>query len=445
MYLLSLNNQAYFFITLIFACVFGVAYYYRKTSDNTFQLNTLIFSGVGILEFIVYAMVGAKFGISGIIYVALANIIAMCISSCVYYLPMHDDVMESKGNKLYLSLISLVATLVILVLLATSLSLFARLSYMLVGFKFVNCSFAVTIFAVICMLVGGKRATISNIRWLSFCILVIVIVAIIVASYQNNAQLFNNLSELSANQKLVVGYYTTIKFNIYNVIGIFMGGILLAFIRVVDFKPNQSICKKLVINNIFAVILSMIFAVVGVISVATPSALASQGQSITFQAQLANGQTAYVVKSVENKNGEFINPNPGLIPPLLDEKTSLQVVGKYEYVLATNVMLQHYLPKTYKIFSFIMLILAMIMSVFAYGFMVTNLVKLQVLQYIPEYDASDLAKSWTWRVILVALCFISLIIAVFTPKWDYLLYIAILLATLYFVLKLINILFRSKK
>ena len=412
MYLLNLDNQAYFYVTLIFAVIFGVAYYCRKTSDKPYSSDDISLYGFGLLEFVVYAMVGAKFGVSGVIYVILANILAVVLllmlrlrSSCIMIF-IHEN------------WLSIVLCIIFCALLGASIGVFAKLSYALVGFKFANGALAVSVFGIVCVLVGGKSGAIYNARWLLVMSCIVVGVGIGFALQQNGVNLLSNLTNLANNQGRSVQYYSGIHFNLNTILGIILSGIFLFVVRyqAIVLVSYSSISRaKIILHSLLPIILSALFAFVGLISIATPGATSNQGNSVTLQAQLPNGQTAYIVKSIENSSGKHINPNPGLLPPILDAQTNLPIAGEYAYSLAANSMLQHYLPKQYVVFAFIILMLMLIVSLANYGLAITRMVSKLLIHYFPVCDSNELARSWTWRVIFVVACLIGVIIAFFLP------------------------------
>ena len=135
MYLLNLDNQAYFYITLVFALIFGVAYYCRKISDKPDLYNISAIGACGILELIIYAFIGAKFGINGILYVVLAHILAIFLELVASYTNLH-----SNKNKIFLLCYSIIAGLTSLIMLIASIGLFAKLSYAIVGYRLMALS-----------------------------------------------------------------------------------------------------------------------------------------------------------------------------------------------------------------------------------------------------------------------------------------------------------------
>ena len=412
MYLLNLDNQAYFYITLIFAVIFGVAYYCRKTSDKPYSFDDISLYGFGLLEFVVYAMVGAKFGVSGVIYVTLANILATLL---LLMLRLRSSCIRVFTSNNWLSI---VLCLIFCMLLVASVGIFAKLSHALVGFKFANGALAVSLFGIICVLVGGKRCAIYNARWLLVMSCIVVGVGIAFALQQNGVNLLSNLTDLANNQGRILQYYSGIHFNLNAVLGIILSGVFLFVIRyqAIVLVTYSSISRiKIILHSLLPIILSAIFAFVGLISIATPNATSNQGNSVTLQAQLPDGQTAYIVKSIENSSGKHINPNPGLLPPILDAQTNLPIAGAYEYALAANSMLQHYLPKQYVVFAFIILMLMLIVSLANYGLAITRIISKLLIHYFPICDSNELARSWTWRVVFVVACLIGVIIAFFVP------------------------------
>ncbi len=161
----------------------------------------------------------------------------------------------------------------------------------------------------------------------------------------------------------------------------------------------------------------------GILAIATSAktiAGSENSKIITYQAQLPDGQMGYVIKSVE-ANGSESGVVPGIVPPLLNDKTSLVEPGMYDYKLVNPVMLRYYLPAKLLIFLVLTIMAAFMYTISQYLLSIAKIVTFDIcppFNLFKEYGEEG--KLWCSRMSVIFAGGISLFGGYFLQQWFHL-------------------------
>ncbi|MCE3267993.1 MAG: hypothetical protein K0R49_245 [Burkholderiales bacterium] len=375
MYLMALTNSDYILATLFFGTMFLIAYLFRRKQQSaskfifaadtqlTTQNNSWII-GFGIIELVVFGAIGAIYGFSGLYYmlmIAISSIIA------VYYISrsLHpDSIYEYFSKKVGVKFSASYAILCVIFLLlwmSITVALTSKLFLSLLGWSFVNSVFGIIILTIICIEVGGYAGVKYNrIFWLTIITLAfILILSLGLYSISLNEGLAN-LQQLALNQGKPEGYYTKFS-NFFHLRGS-LGPIALVLI-IIPLITAVKVSHKTswLPSALLKLIILTLMILCGILALTiTPG---GNSNIITYQAQLPDGQMGYIVKAIDTKSNNAKNAVPGIIPPILNDKTGLIEPNKYDYKLASIVVFRHFLPA-----KFLFILVLTIMALFLYTF-----------------------------------------------------------------------------
>lgn len=428
---MSINNLDYVWITLFFSITGICAYLFRnknKTGNDFLFAKTkidnitLYVGGFGILEIVLANLSASKIGFSTwyitlivgfIVVLLLANILKKryqmsSVSNFNAYLykqlgPQTANVTASMSVLLFLGL----------AIIAECITF--KLLHALLGWNFVNSIIGVMGLVLIYLIIGGVASfRYNSLVQASIIILTILLVAaFVVFELDGIATLTSNLSNLALLNNHVADFYTmphlmgndTLNGFILFLIG--FGGL---YVINYSLENNDSSMSKSLSTRAYGsfftiILLAAVLILPGVFAISTkmPHKTLNGKEIVTIQAQLADGQTGYIVKAIDS-NSPQINKEPGLIPPLIDTKTGITIKNSYDYDLASVVTFRQYLPKELE-FLLVLLVLAGFMLSFANYILQASRIILENI-IIPNKifeKYGDKREIWVIRVSLVAI------------------------------------------
>lgn len=428
MYLISLTQWDYVWITALLAVNFIIAYTFRRknpSSDAFLYATTgvdkaLAFIGnIGLLEIVLAGVAGAYLGLNAIYYLIVALIIhAFCQKQLnKRYLELgatdFNDYIAIRFKKKFALAVAAFNAVLLILCISLTIALSFKSLQALMGWGFINNTMGLLGLSVVFVLVGGRAAASYNKLLNSVVILLIILVGIGLAFVKLGGitPVINNLSNLAAAQNLPSSYYIQPNFNQHRLL------ILLAIIigfsgfKLLSFSatPNQD-APMSVFGRIVIVVLLVL---PGILAIATPSggSTIAGKEIITVMAQLPDGQTGYVVKAVDSHaNGKHGSSSPGIVPPLLNPKTNLLKPGQYNYEVSSIVSLRHYLPKQVVALSLLMLLAGFVLAIANYMIKLSKItVKnlLMPLNLIARYG--KIGELWSLQVSIVSYTGVTLI------------------------------------
>ncbi len=380
MYLLSLTNIDYIFITIFFAIVFIIAYLFRHKNENSHEfLNGAIKQNailnnqlipIGLIEVVIAGIMGATIGFVSLYYlipiivitnILKAQIAKLCLNANV--INLNEYIIKQFGKVSGICFALLNFGLILSLLVITNLVIF-ELCQSILGWSFVNSIVGLLSMTLIYTLIGGSRGAFYNKVFFYFIILFMLFGVIVVGIYQIGGfnSLINNLSQLSGNQGYLFTHYTSMDLNGNLLVGVIISFIAIAAIEIINANhvTNTILNVTTIWTSLIKIVVIVLLVMPGIIAIATPSDQATipGKQIVTIQAQFPDGEKGYVVKAVDNtKSGD--NPILGIIPPLLNSNNLIEK-GQYNYSLANIVPFTHYFSKPLR-FSLYMMLFALFM------------------------------------------------------------------------------------
>lgn len=435
MYLMALSNSDYVLATIFFGIMFLIAYLFRRNQQSASkflfatdeglitQSNSWIL-GFGVIELVATGVIGVIYGLSGLyqmIVVAVSSFVAVYyISRGIHPYSIYEYLLNKIGPR-FSALYAGLCVLFLLFWLSITVVLTSKLFLSLLGWTFVNSVFGIMVLTIICIEVGGYVGVKYN-RNLWGAIIVLAFIFILglgLYTLSLNESLVN-LKQLAANQGRSTDFYTAINYSLRlkNILGASLS-ILVIIPLITAIKVSHKV------NTIPFAILKLVLLVLmvlgGILAIATkPTNALGSGNSkiITYQAQLPDGQMGYVVKSVDVASNDAKTAIPGIIPPLLNDKTSLVEQDKYDYKLANVVVFRHYLPA-----KFLFLVVLTIMAAFMYTvshclLSIAKIITIDIcspLKLLKEYG--DEGKLWCSRMSVVFAGSIGIFGGYFLAQW----------------------------
>lgn len=425
MYLMNLGNIDYIVITIIFAIIFVTAYLFRRKNDTATkflfatdkaemsQTNSWIIA-CGVVEFVLLGIMGALYGVSAFYYllvaVVLAHVVLYYINNNIAPYSIYEYLQQKIGVAARVSYAILVIVL-LLGICSVIVAISSKLYLSLLGWNFVNSTFAVMGLSIVYVLVGGYKG-ISYIRKLQLALVFLIFISVIIISichFNGVGSFINNLNQLSTSQGKPTSFYTAIRYSILN-IPLWVLFMLLTFIPLVTAVKVQANHSHwlLILAKVSLFILMLFSGVIAIGSDVAGNINSHNNKIVTYQAQLPDGQIGYVIKAIDAKATQ-LNPVPGIIPPVLDGKTGLMKPNSYDYKLATIVVFKHYLPKYLDGLIVLMILLAFMYSISQYLIAVAKIIAIDVyapLNYLQSYGEEG--KLWLVRMAVIVAAAISL-------------------------------------
>lgn len=435
MYLMALGNIDYIVATIFFAIIFLISYLFRRKQQTVNQflfgsdevllspVNNWIL-GFGVIELVSLGAVGALNGVSGLYYVLVtifvAYLISYYISRSIYPHSIYEYIGKKCGAK-FSAIYAILCVVLLLFLGSITVVLTSKVFLSLLGWRFVNSVFGITILTILCAEVGGYKGISYNRKiWLGLISLsFIAIVGFAFYELMPISDKFMALAQLATSQGKNPDFYTSIHYSSY------LKNITAAAISILLILPFITASKTAKrANSIFVGMIKIgavvVIVICGILAIATPvKNIQGAGDSkiVTYQVQLADGQTGYVVKAVDNK-GAKANPVPGIIPPLLNPKTNLVETGKYDYKLSSVVMLRHYLPARLLVVLVLVIIAAFMYALSLYLLSIAKIVTLDIclpLDILKEYKEEG--ALWCARMSMIFAGGISIFGGYFLQYW----------------------------
>lgn len=372
MYLLSLNNSDYVFITIFFAVIALIAYAFRrknKTGNNFLFTETKVdgfifyLGGFGILEIALASFASSQAGFSvlyiGIIIMFFISFLFANLLSRKYkddgVTNFNDYVYNQLGSKTS-NLVAVMSILMFIALAIIAEGITFELLHALLGWSFVNSVIGVMGLILISLIIGGVQALKYNNFVQTIIILAITIITIIFVTINTGyATILGNLETLAVANQHAADFYTTLHFTTITINSIILFLIAFGGFYCINFSlcgffssdyldRNNCTHSLAFLSKIFVLMVLMLLGILAIGTKGDHKSLPNGREVVTIQAQLPDGQTGYIVKTIDS-NSSVLKEVPGLIPPMLDIKTGIAVANSYDYNLASVVVLRQYLPK----------------------------------------------------------------------------------------------------
>ncbi len=301
----------------------------------------------------------------------------------------------------------------------------------LMGYGFINNIMGLLGFGVMCALIGG-RLGISYTKLFYFALIFLVFLTVIICGFSHLGGfdvLTRNLANLARAKNLPANYYLLPNLHQWPVLGFILVGF--AGFRLLNFRITPAAANPaLKMLGRSGIIILLILP--GIIALGSTIGGGINGKKIvTVMAQSPDGQTAYIVKAVDAKEAKA-DTAPGIIPPLLNDKTNLLEPGKYNYNLANIVVFRHYLPKPLLVLMLIMLFAAFLLSVADYMLKLGQITLNNILipfNLIAQYG--KIGELWSLQVGIVSYTGITLALSYFLfLHYDLILFMKIITLTL---------------
>lgn len=467
MYLLTLNNLSYIYITLFFIILIISPYIYRRKNKTSRQFlyvdvtskNKLWSSAnLGIIEFVVLCFLGAKFGLSGYYYSAIAILISFFIMSGIKGEDNSDSlasVVRTKLNNKLGILVAIFQMLCYSFLICVSIVLTAKIFQALLGWSFINSVLSIVTFTFVYSLIGGIQAIRIN-NYINMLVVSIICVLTLICAYIKTGDinvLVTHLKALATSQGHTTEYYLAFNYGgkaikYAMVLAISLLGLNL-LTKNINFKQKIR-SSSISVSLLLKLIVVYMVVLLGIIAIGTNANVKSiDGKKIvTYQAQLSDGQIGYVVRSVDESANTKNKANivPGIIPPLINEKTNIVEPGVFNYVLTGIVTMHYYLPTPINTLIVIVVLALFITSLSNY-LMLSS--RVYVKDFVEPLDIftkyGDIGKLWIARMVIVITAFEGLIISHFLmATFDLILYFKILVGVLSIPVLLLIILVNKK-
>lgn len=447
MYLLSLTNWDYVFIVSLLGINFIIAYLFRRknsTSEDFLFAQTRVdkilalLGNIGLLELVLAGIGGAYLGFNAVYYVVLALVLQLWGQKLLAqrYLAANvvslNDYLGLTVNRYWAVFIALF-NIIFLIFCASLVTAIAfKTLQAIMGWGFINNIMGLLGFTVVLILIGGRAAISYNSLFNALILLLIFILGIAIAlvNLGGISVIINNLHNLAASSNLPVNYYI-LPVNNKNLIWV-ISAIIIGVVgyRLINFnlQPNIKTNKRSFFSHSC---IAVILIVTGIIAITTPnnSGKIAGKEIVTIMAQLPDGQTGYVVKAVDSKQ---VTSSPGILPPILNNKTGLIESGEYNYTIASIVALHHYLPKSVWVCILLILLGGFMLNISQYmlrlGQITVNNILLP-LNLLAKYG--KIGEIWSLQVGIVAYTGVILVLAYFMfLHYNLLLFISLILISM---------------
>jgi Na+/proline symporter len=441
---MALTNTDYILATIFFGILFLTAYAFRRkqqsankflfaTDDVPVTQNNSWILGFGVIELAAAGTVGAMYGLSGlyqVLIIVIASFIVVYYISKALQMSSIYDYLANKIGPIASAIYAILSMLFLLLWLSVSVMLTSKLFLSLLGWNFVNSIFGITLLSIICIEVGGNKGVKYNSKFLQTIIILAFIFIVSLVFYTlPPVDIISNLKQLAINQGKGQDFYTTFNnLQFKNIINAF-----LPILIIMPIITALKIPKKLNIIPITLLQIGLLILMVicGILAITTkPGNISGNSNSkiITYQAQLPDGQMGYIVKSVDSTGDKSPNMVPGIIPPMLNSKTSLVEPGKYDYKLANVVVFRHYLPASAMFLLVITLMAAFIYAVSNYLLSIAKVITIDICPPLGLFkDYGIEGKLWCSRMSVIFAGAIGIFGGYFLGQWVNLEYLAYIL------------------
>lgn|GEM_PF-4849579 len=458
MYLMALGNPDYVLATLFFGMVFLTAYLFRRkqqsankflfaTDEGLITQNNSWILGFGVIELVAAGAIGAVYGLSGLFHMFVIVIASIIV---VYYISrgIHPDsiyeYLTKKVGPKFSAIYAMLCVIFLLLWLSITVVLTSKLFLSLLGWNFVNSIFGIIVLTIICIEVGGYAGIKYNRGlWLTIISLAFIFVVGLGLYSISFKEGFANLEQLGINQGKSKDFYTTFNyfFHLKNIIGASIS-ILIIIPLITAIKVTHRVNSFPITILKLSLLVLMIFC--GILAIETKLSNVpgrENSKIVTYQAQLPDGQMGYIVKSVDATGDNTKNAVPGIIPPVLNDKTSLVDPGKYDYKLADVVVFRHYLPAK-ALFLVVLTIMALFMyTISHYLLSIAQIITIDIcapLNLLKEYG--DEGKLWCSRMSVIFAGAVGIFGGYFLQDWFNLVNLAYIVISFAGVLALILLL-----
>lgn len=430
MYLIALHGLDYVWILLLLVISFILAYQHRRHNVNSqlflyapskFALWDNSLGSFGIIEIILFGVMGGCLGFNAIYVISLTILITLIIqhfiltklksTAAVSFL----DYLGIRFNNLFMLVVAFLSVLLLISCMGLALTLMFKLLQSVMGFGFINNSMALLAFSVIIILIGG-RVGIINFKLFNQVVLYLCFILLIAFCWYKFAGLtpiIQNLTNLAQAQQHASTYYLApvalSKQSLLYFVAILISimGIRLITINTVD--NNNKVGLRFIVSFILVIILVL----PSIFALATQLGNGSNNDIVTVTAQLPNGQVGYIVKA-ENKVQQQKNTAPGIIPPLLNPQTNLIETNKYNYDVATIIAFRHYLPRGLLFICVIILCSAFINSIATYMLWLSRITLKNILLPLKMLESYEqIGEIWAIQISVVGYTGLTLICAYF--------------------------------
>lgn len=453
---MALTNLDFIVITLFFAITFLIAYRFRHKNTcckeflwSNYQEDKLTpwIGNFGIIEVILYGSVAASIGLGSIYYAFIGIFVAILLWQFIMkplYSRKHTNDFNSYISQYFGKLngivIALFSGIICLFLVIMVIIITFKVLQSLLGWSYVNSIVGILGLSVICMLTGGNKGVYYNKMLQStfvICVFLLVVVVSLSIPYEVT-QLRDNLHQLAINQKLDQSYYLNIYGHKHYLSGLviaisgFCGLTILRSSLCYQVQPNvkqQSLCA--ILSKILVVVLFVITGVIALGTSITPTTNANGEHIVTIEAQLPDGQTGYIVKSMDEGN-QSVAPIPGIIPPIINPETNLVEKNSYDYSLANIIVFKHYLPHKLLVLLIVMIMALFMFSLADYLMIFSRICLPNILNYLPIVRTNgDEGGLWASRITITVTSAVVLCVAYFlVPYFNLFLFSYILIAIL---------------
>ena len=429
MFLMSLTKWDYLAITVFLALCFLIAYIQRRKNPDSdtflgggtkFDSLLSVIGEFGIIEVILAGIAGAYLGFNAIYYIGIIILLQQSVQILIRQryrkveVTNFNDYINIKFNKAIAAVIAVIHLLLLIFCVSITIAIGFKSLQALMGFGFINNVMGLLGFTVMCVLIGGRIGA-SYTKLLCFAFIFLVFGAAIFLGLTHLGGiggLQHNLVNLAVAQKFPPDYYLLPVVNKDTFLLIALVFIGYAGFKLINFRieSQQANPAAKFIGRICLLIILVLPAVIALGT--TPDPGVNGKRIVTVMAQSpVDGQTAYIVKAVDDKEIKQ-ETSPGIIPAVLNDKTSMVESGKYNYNLANIVVFRHYLPKPLIVIALIMIFAAFMLTIsdlmFKLGRITVNNFLIP-LNLIARYG--KIGELWSLQVAIVSYTGITLAIS----------------------------------
>jgi Na+/proline symporter len=395
--------------------------------------------------------IGAIYGFSGLYHIFAIILFSFIL---VYYLSRviyPDTIYEYLGKKIgyrFSAIYAIIAVILLLLWLSITVVLTSKLFLSLLGWNFVNSVFGLTLLTLICTQVGGYAGTKYNRGiWLTIITVAFILVVGLAIRAVSITSGIANLEQLAIDQGKHKDLYNSFNytFHLNNIIGASIS-ILVMLPLATAIKVSRRINSTPI--SLLKLVLFALMIFCGILAIETPARnITGSGNSkiVTYLAQLPDGQMGYIIKSVEASGIDAKNTVPGIVPPLLNEKTSLAETNKYDYKLANMVVFRHYLPAKLMFIVVLTIMAAYMYTLSNYLLAIAKIITVDIcppLNLLTQYGEDG--KLWISRMSIVFAGGIAIFGGYFLQQWFYLIRLAYIVFSVAGVLALILLVVTAK-
>lgn len=335
MVLLNFTNFDYVAMTLVFAVLAGVGYFFRRKnpdsksflSANNYEIGNGVFflmlSAIGVLEFSIFSSLGALYGVGvGSLIVTTYLLINILPFEKLpkLKLSLNDLLLQNKST---VEQRVFYVAYGVFMLLISSLAILVAVGFLKawLGWEFGNSALSLLFVLAVCLLIGGFAAIIYTQAIFVFMMLVILAIAVFLSLNAIGIDgLIHNLQDVAVDNKNVKDFYLGLgNISIIQILFMFIAIVTLYLSRPLDIiaslKTNKSSTIKS--SNLIRTILVALSISTGILAIATPkySNLPTGTKVISQPTKLEDGSMGITVKVVPSDAATY---NQGIVPQNID-------------------------------------------------------------------------------------------------------------------------------